>query len=127
MEEIRNPVPPPGTPLIEDHEQVARYLSDAAAVLGAPSPVYDKLDDSSPVIGSVVWITDGEFVWPGELEHYVRTYHTSPPEGLLRRIRKLNYTCPTVSPDKVSEALSMLSGTRPMPDGFADSRNTDPR
>ena len=124
MDVVRNPVPQADTARIEDFEQVARYLSAAPGVLAAPMMVFDKLDPSAPPIGGVVWQTDGEFVWPGELSYYTEKYAAAPPEALLQRIRNLNYECPPVPAPLLRQAGNALRTYRPLPEGA--EVDTDP-
>jgi hypothetical protein len=68
LAEARNPAPGP------HEERVVAYLETGHVHTAAPGPVFDVFDAGTR-IGSPHLLTDGTFVWPGDLAHYVRTYH----------------------------------------------------
>jgi hypothetical protein len=70
----------------EAHPQealVVRYLQQAPVLIGSPGPVRDVLAPDSGYIGTRSIHTDGVWCWPGDLAHYVETYHVALPDAFL--------------------------------------------
>lgn len=68
LAEARNPAAGP------HEDRVAAYLEAGHVHTAAAGPTRDVLD-TGKLIGPPHYLTDGTFVWPGDLAHYVRTYH----------------------------------------------------
>lgn len=96
---------------IDDADQVAAYLDATAILLAAPMADIDMLDPERPTIGSLVWRTDGRYVFGGSLNHYVRTYAIAPPRDMLDHIREHHYVCGRVDRDRLDMATRLLTGT----------------
>jgi hypothetical protein len=68
LAEARNPAALP------HEDRVAGYLDAGHVLTAATEPTRDVFD-ASKSIGPPHDLTDGKFVWPGDLAHYVRSYH----------------------------------------------------
>ncbi|MFG3093614.1 hypothetical protein [Streptomyces sp. NPDC048202] len=87
-----------------DERFVLAYLE------GCPE-IYSAMGAEQDVIAGDVWITgagsvatDGTWVWPTQLAHYVRRHHVALPHGFIAHIRALDYVCPEV-PSNQAQAI----------------------
>ncbi|MGW0790183.1 hypothetical protein ACWD04_18505 [Streptomyces sp. NPDC002911] len=65
-------------------------------------------DEWIPGAGSLV--TEGTWMWPVELRHYVERYHTQLPEDFLAAVRAARYTASPVSPSRTEEIVREVFG-----------------
>jgi hypothetical protein len=72
LADARNPAPTP------HEDRIAAYLDAGHVYIATPGFARDVFDPSKR-IGPPHYLTDGRFVWPGDLAHYVRTYHVRLP------------------------------------------------
>ncbi|MEJ1196842.1 MULTISPECIES: hypothetical protein [unclassified Streptomyces] len=98
---IKDAVRPSGEP---DESDIVSYLMNGTGLWSEMSAGPDVLDPERPLltgIGSLY--TDGEWIWRGDLSHYVSTHHVALPLKFLTRIRELNYSPPTVPDSRLTE------------------------
>jgi hypothetical protein len=77
LSEARRPEP-------QLHEEpLVRYLQQAPVLVASPGPVRDVLAPDSGYIGTPSIHSDGVWCWPGDLAHYVATYHLALPAAFL--------------------------------------------
>jgi hypothetical protein len=100
-----------------NEDLVVRYLDQGirwCICLGGDC--HDVLDPENKVIEAVpprflargpVILTDGEWVWPGDLSYYVQTYHARLPDEFISHMRDSNWRVP----EEDSVDLSQLSMT----------------
>lgn len=55
-------------------DAVLKYLEAGQLFIATPSPTKDVLDGRT-LIGPPHYLTDGTYVWPGDVAHYVRRYN----------------------------------------------------
>lgn len=70
-----------------DQEQVARYLDSENTVAATGVLVDDVLDPGMTDVASLELVTDGVWIWPRDLAHYVRRYNVSLPDDFLSDVR----------------------------------------
>jgi len=74
--------------------RIAAYLSHGTGLMSAEELVRDVLDPEQPVIGTLTLMTDGEWIWPADLAHYVGKYHVKIHDGLLQHMEDNGWECP---------------------------------
>jgi hypothetical protein len=73
-------------PAAGDHEAaIAAYLATGKPSAVSPGPVWDVIDGSGP-IGTASVYTDGEWIWPGDLRHYLQKYHVVLPSTFVEHV-----------------------------------------
>ena len=77
---LRDPLPEP------EREVVAGYLRAGSVLAATPSRQVDILDPDAGAVLPEHIRTDGEYLWPEDLAHYVRTYGARPSRGFLERV-----------------------------------------
>ncbi|MFJ2191222.1 hypothetical protein ACIOJE_25380 [Kitasatospora sp. NPDC087861] len=76
---------------------IAGYLEQGAVLATTGQRVFDVLSDEKHDAGSLAIITDGVWMWPGDLAYYVRKYNIALPESFVGHAESLNWTPPELS------------------------------
>jgi hypothetical protein len=94
----------------QDRAGVAAYLDSGAVVTGSTGrDTTDAIAADGTVIGPLLVLTDGRFVWPSDLSYYVRNYGADVGAELLATARA-NRTAPTLTTQEVQAvAAAMVS------------------
>ena len=77
-----------------DSEKIADYLSQGihiAVVMGAEQDVFDR---KNLILGASSILSDGNWIWRGDLFHYVRFYNIQIEEEFMNSIRLADYKYP---------------------------------
>ncbi|MGH3948675.1 MAG: TNT domain-containing protein [Pseudonocardiaceae bacterium] len=104
----RPPVPPQEVPA------VLAYLYRAPVVQVGEGPQPDLFAPRSPPDVPHVFHTDGTWIWPAAVPHYLRKHRVPPEHGLLEHIRARGYRPPFVGERMRETATAELDG-RPFP------------
>lgn len=88
--------------------RIADYLEDGAGVAATTAPAVDVVDPQHPVLGSVSIRTDGEWVWPSDLAHYVRRYAVALPHQFVETVRERGYRAPRLTEDQLDALIDEL-------------------
>jgi len=63
----------------------------------------DDFADDEWIAGSESLVTDGTWIWPVDLVHYVRRHHVALPQEFLEHIRANSYTAPAVPDERTRQ------------------------
>jgi hypothetical protein len=74
--------------------EAAAYLRAGAVLAVATEEVFDVFDPGVN-LGALTVRTDGIWVWPGELAHYVEKYHCALPDQFVDHMRARAWTPPS--------------------------------
>ncbi|WP_030302810.1 hypothetical protein [Streptomyces katrae] len=80
-----------------DESALLEYLDGGYEILSFMGSVNDVLGSDERILGGDNILTDGEWVWRGDLWFYVATYHLSLPDEFLQQVRSHRYVMPEVS------------------------------
>jgi hypothetical protein len=84
-----------GDPAVSD--SLARYL-DAGSVLAVTgTTATDVLSEDDAEAGRVSIVTDGAWIWPGDLAHYVRRYNVGLPAEFVDAAARRNWVPPELT------------------------------
>lgn len=83
----RADAPPP------HQKAIAAYLAAGHVYIATPGLAKDVLDGKT-VIGPPHYLTDGTYVWPGDLPYYVRTYNVRLPAAFVEHAMAHGFTMP---------------------------------
>ena len=72
----------------ENEDKIINYLNDGVVFCVCPGLVFDVLDESKGIIGSLELLTDGEWVWASDLSYYVANYHVRLDEKFMEHIKE---------------------------------------
>src|SRR5262249_45711107 len=68
--------------------RIVAYLQAGVCLAAAGGVQRDVLDPSSGVYTSPDMLTDGIWLWPGELAHYVAAHHVELPAAFVAHMRR---------------------------------------
>jgi hypothetical protein len=88
---------------------IVQYLSAGAIVLALMEQTTDVLEGAFKVLGGSAILTDGTYYWRRDTSAYVERYHVALPDPFLEHMRSLEWKCPAVGADRVSEIDHFLS------------------
>ncbi|MFI1538439.1 hypothetical protein [Streptomyces anandii] len=82
-----------------DEDRILGYLESGLEIYSTMGAERDVLTGEEWIVGSGSLMTDGTWLWPVDLTHYVRRHHAALPQEFLDHIRANDYTVPVV-PDE---------------------------
>lgn len=83
-----------------DEDSVVAYLESAEEIWTTMGAGRDAVTDDEWIAGAGSLLTDGTWLWPVDLVHYVRRHHAALPAEFLDHIRAGGYTVPVVSRER---------------------------
>jgi hypothetical protein len=83
-----------------DEEAIAAYLDAGHVMVASPGTTRDVLDPSRRT-GPPHYMTDGRYLWPGDVAHYVRTHHVALPATFVEHMRANGWRVPAVDLSRV--------------------------
>ncbi|MTD56167.1 TNT domain-containing protein [Amycolatopsis pithecellobii] len=102
----------------EEFRAVLDYLYRAPVVLSRPGRLPDALNPGAPADVPDAFHTDGAWIWPAAVPHYLRKYGIAPEPELLEQIRANTYRVPYLSSELRATAEAEVLG-RPHPPAAA--------
>ncbi len=91
-----------------DQDDIASYLRAGHEILSVMGSSQDALEPEGQILGGDSIYTDGDWLWRGDLWHYVRAHHIQLPEAFLARIRERGYSMPNVEHSRLLEVLEYV-------------------
>ncbi|MGV9338471.1 hypothetical protein [Streptomyces sp. NPDC003688] len=82
-----------------DEDRIVAYLRSGTEIFSAMGAERDLITDDEWITGAGSLVTDGTWLWPVELAHYVRRHHVPLPPEFLAHIRSNAHTSPPVAPE----------------------------
>lgn len=110
---------------MDDESGILAYLSSGTEIFSTMGAERDVITGDEWIPGAGSLVTDGTWMWPVELHHYVKRYHTELPEDFLATMRSTRYTAPVVSRDSVEEIVREVFGGLPFATGAGGKEGAD--
>ncbi|WP_285639504.1 hypothetical protein [Lentzea sp. NBRC 102530] len=85
----------------EVQERLAAYLERGRNYAVSTSVVVDVLSEERVEIGRLATLTDGTWLWPTDLAHYVRRYNVSVPAEFVAHAAALGWEPPEVTWEQI--------------------------
>ncbi|GAA2893194.1 hypothetical protein [Streptomyces mexicanus] len=95
-----------------DADEIGTYLRGGHPVFCAMGAVEDVLRSGEFLLGGASLFTDGEWLWRGDLRHYVRSHGVALPEEFLERVRARGYKVPAVGRSRLLEVSDYVQERR---------------
>ena len=73
-------------------EKICTYLSSGVAIAETPGIVNNVINPEKGVAGSPTALTDGTWVWPGDLAYYVKNYRLKLADEFIKTMQDNNWT-----------------------------------
>ncbi len=84
-----------------DAGRIIAYLESGICLAACGGVQRDVLDPLSRQVTSPDIVTDGVWLWPGELAYYVGTYRVELPEAFVAHMRRNGWTVPVLGEAKM--------------------------
>lgn len=94
-----------------DEERIVAYLNAGVCLAACGGAQHDVLNPSSKRVTSPDMVTDGTWLWPGELPYYVATYGVELPGEFVAHMRENGWTVPAFNGLEVRELTDRLGWT----------------
>ena len=75
-------------------DKICTYLSSGIVIAETPGVVNDVIDPDKGVAGTPTALTDGTWVWPGDLAYYVKNYRLKLADEFIITMQENNWTIP---------------------------------
>lgn len=72
-------------------EKICTYLTSGIAIAVTPGIVNDVINPDKGVAGTPSALTDGTWVWPGDLAYYVKNYRLKLPDEFVKTMQDSNW------------------------------------
>ena len=90
-------------PAAPDEDRILQYLMSGTEIFSTMGVERDVLDGEKWIGGAGSLVTDGEWVWPVDLVHYLEHYHIALPEEFLARVRGAGYLMKPIDDARIRE------------------------
>jgi len=80
----------------DEIQKVASYLRSGAIAIASPG-IARNVVDGTQFAATTSWRSDGVWLWPDTLAHYLERYRIRLPAKLIDHIRANGYVVPTVT------------------------------
>jgi hypothetical protein len=103
----RPPVPPAEAP------HVLHYLNTAHVVMGGRGFDADLFDPAGARDVPAAFHTDGVWIWPASVPHYLAKHGVPPEADLVAHARAMGFAPPPIDPETAQAAYTALTGEVP--------------
>ena len=88
-----------------DVVRICEYLNNGAVLVSSPGITVDVIDESAGAVGTGSACTDGTWLWPDDLSHYVKKYNIKLPDEFIDTMRNNNWNNPGKNMDVGDEHI----------------------
>lgn len=100
-----------GLKLDQDTERIIDYLDAGKTLVVCCGSSIDVVDPEKGISGTPSMLTDGVWVWPGDLSYYVRNYHVAIDAAFVEHMRSNNWAIDSI-PINVNQEEIEFVGTK---------------
>lgn len=94
----------------EERTRLSAYLENAPVVLTQEGGDPDLFDATGATTIPREYRTDGSWVWPASVAHYLRAHNVAPERGLVEHVRSRDFQIPDVGQDVRDAAAAAVGG-----------------
>ena len=80
---------------IRNKKKICNYLRSGITLVACGGVVEDVLFPENGVVGPPDAMTDGKWLWPGDLAYYVERYNLQLDSGFVEHMEKQNWIVPS--------------------------------
>ena len=91
--------------------QICKYLESGVTLVTSPGVASDVINPERGEIGTLSALTDGTWLWPGDLAYYVRNYSIELPDEFIQSMVNNNWSVPIKIEDIDIETLTIDGGS----------------
>lgn len=93
-------------------DKICSYLESGVVLATTPGVVNDVINPDKGAIGTPTALTDGIWVWPGDLSYYVKNYKLKLSDEFIQTMKENNWKVPITLDDINLDSLT-IDGTSP--------------
>lgn len=71
-----------------DEEKIVNYLKQGIVLVACGGFVHDMIEPNNGIAGCPDMLTDGTWLWPGDLPYYVKKYHIILEPEFIETMKK---------------------------------------
>lgn len=93
-----------------DEDKIYRYLKAGITVVACGGVVKDIVDSNNGIAGCPDLLTDGIWLWPGDLAYYVKKYHLKLDEDFIKSMSNHEWCIkdiPSIDYDNLMKSASV--------------------
>lgn len=94
---------------IDEIDNICSYLDDGKPIVVCCGTSQDVINPEKGIAGIPSVLTDGVWVWPGDLSYYVRNYHIGIDHDFLNHMRENNWSI-SFNPDNIENEHVSVDG-----------------
>ncbi|MEU0278418.1 hypothetical protein [Streptomyces sp. NPDC006195] len=106
-----------------DEPRILEYISSGTEIFSAMGAERDVISHDEWIPGAGSLVTDGTWLWPVELQHYVHRYHVELPDDFMAAVRASKYIAPTVLRGRAEEIVREVFGRSTSAAGVNGTKN----
>lgn len=95
-----------------DEREVASYLRSGHVLFASMGVVDDVLGSGENIMGGGSLLTDGDWVWRGDLWFYVSRHHVTLPDDFRAKTSSLGYVIPSVEQERLAVLTDEVQALR---------------
>lgn len=95
---------------LHDESGLLAYLASGTEIFSAMGAERDAITGDEWIPGAGSLVTDGTWMWPVELRHYVERYHAELPEEFMAAVRAARYSAAPVTRRRTEEIILEVFG-----------------
>ncbi|WP_328726582.1 hypothetical protein [Streptomyces sp. NBC_00259] len=95
---------------LHDESGLLSYLASGTEIFSAMGAERDAITGDEWIPGAGSLVTDGTWMWPVELRHYVERYHAELPEEFMAAVRAARYSAAPVTRRRTEEIILEVFG-----------------
>lgn len=80
-----------------DEDRIYKYLKEGIVLVACGGVVEDIINSCNGIAGCPDILTDGIWVWPGDLAYYVKRYHLKLDIDFIKTMRDSNWHIKNIS------------------------------
>lgn len=93
-------------------DKICKYLTSGVTLAVSPGIATDIINPEKGSIGTLATLTDGTWMWPGDLAYYVQNYKLKLPEEFVQTMERNNWIIPVKEEDIDIDSLT-IDGVSP--------------
>ncbi len=74
-----------------EEERIYQYLKEGIVLISCGGVVEDIINPYNGIVGCPDMLTDGIWLWPGDLAYYVKKYHLKIDKDFIKTMRNNNW------------------------------------
>lgn len=84
-----------------EEDKIYQYLKEGIVLAACGGVVKDVINPDNGIVGCPDMLTDGEWLWPGDLAYYVKNYHLQLDREFIKTMKNNNWHVSNIDYDEL--------------------------